>query len=59
MTVEQAKELNITILDRMPKNGHILKGAMSAPNGYVWISNGKSRFSSKYKHALVKNKGDI
>lgn len=54
MTVEQAKELNITILDRMPKNGHIIKGAMTAPLGYVWISNNKSMFSRKRRTALVK-----
>ena len=25
-----------------------------APRGYVWYSNGKSRFSKEYRHALVR-----
>ena len=31
-----------------------LGGATTAPSGYKWQSNGKSRFSGEYKHRLVK-----
>lgn len=31
-----------------------IDGASGAPQGYVWYSNGKSRFSDEYKTALVR-----
>lgn len=42
------------VLDVLPKGWKVLKGATTAPKGYVWASNGKSRFSKDYKNALVK-----
>lgn len=44
----------VKILGEMPKGWQILEGASTAPAGYVWISNGKSRFSGEYEHALLK-----
>lgn len=54
MTIKQAKDMGITILPSMPKNGYRIKGATTAPKGYYWISNGKSIFSGKRRTALVK-----
>lgn len=41
-------------LDRLPKGWKALEGATTAPKGWVWASNGKSRFSGEYEHALVR-----
>ena len=38
----------------MPDGWKEINGAMTAPNGYVWIFNGKSVFSKEYEHALLK-----
>lgn len=37
---------------------HDLGGATTAPNGYKWQSNGKSRFSGEYKNRLVKTEAE-
>ena len=39
-----------------PKGYRKTIGATTAPNGYSWYNNGKSRFSGKRKSVLVKNK---
>ena len=31
-----------------------IQGALTAPKGYKWQNNGKSRFSKEYKHRLIK-----
>ncbi len=41
------------IYKRIPKGWKVLKGATTAPNGYVWIWNGKSRFLGEYRAGLV------
>ena len=41
------------VLDAIPEGWEILKGATTAPNGFVWIWNKKSRFGGEYKAALV------
>ena len=43
------------VLDEVPEGWKVIKGASMAPNGYVFVSNGKSRFTSpqEYKSALV------
>ena len=33
-----------------------VEGALTAPNGFIWISNGKSIFDPEYKTALLKIK---
>ena len=44
----------------MPKGWKIIKGTMTQPVGYVWISNGMSLFAKDengnrlYKYALIK-----
>ena len=45
---------DIPILDTIPKGWGIVKGATTAPRGYVWINNRKSIFSDEYRHALLK-----
>lgn len=41
-------------LDRLPEGWKALEGATTAPKGWYWASNGKSRFSGEYEHALVR-----
>jgi hypothetical protein len=43
------------VYSTMPKNWHVLKGATTAPNGYVVICNGKSRFSPGYRNGIIKS----
>jgi len=43
-------------LNKKPKGWVKTRGATTAPKGYYWVSNGKSRFSGKRKIALVKKK---
>jgi hypothetical protein len=40
--------------DAMPPGWKEIRGATTAPSGYVWIWNGKSIFSKEYRHALLK-----
>ena len=42
------------MLDKMPEGYKEIEGALTAPLGYIWASNGKSRLSGEYKHILVK-----
>lgn len=42
--------------DEIPHGWKPIKGASTAPVGYEWISNGKSRFSKDYKIALAKER---
>jgi hypothetical protein len=48
------KNSGVKFLDTMPEGWKEIKGAMTAPNGYIWIFNGKSIFSKEYKQALLK-----
>lgn len=41
-------------LDEAPEGWKKLEGALTAPQGYEWYSNGASRFSNEYQAALVK-----
>ena len=43
-----------TVYFVMPDGWKEIMGAQTAPSGYVWIFNGKSIFSSEYRHALLK-----
>ena len=40
--------------DSLPPGWKELRGAATAPSGYVWIWNGKSIFSDEYRHALLR-----
>jgi hypothetical protein len=42
--------------DEMPPGWKEIRGATTAPNGYVWIWNCKSIFSKEFRHALLKVK---
>lgn len=42
-----------TIYDTMPKGWRVINGATTAPQGYIWICNGKSRFGGEYKNGLL------
>ena len=44
----------VTVYGHLPKGWSFLSEARTAPYGYKWISNGKSRFSSAYEHALLR-----
>ena len=43
----------IQTLNRLPAGWRYLTGALTAPVGYRWAANGKSRWSGEYRHALV------
>ncbi len=42
------------IYKTIPDGWKILHGAATYTRDYVWVSNGKSRFSGEYKSGLVK-----
>lgn len=44
----------VKVFYQMPTGWKKIFGAQTAPSGYVWIFNGKSIFSTEYKHALLK-----
>jgi hypothetical protein len=46
---------NIKVYTELPKGWRIIEGAMTAPRGYIWICNNKSRFSKEYESALLKS----
>ena len=46
------------ILDHVPPGWVKVDGATTAPKGYSWYSNGKSRFSGERVSALVKDAED-
>ena len=46
--------MKIPKLKTMPLGWAEVQGAITAPNGYILISNNKSRFSKKRKLALLK-----
>lgn len=41
-------------LDHIPPGWKKVKGSVTAPKGYSWYHNGKSRFGVEYESALVK-----
>ena len=43
------------VYNSAPKGWRKIDGAVTAPKGYTWYSNGKSRFGGEFKQALVKN----
>lgn len=44
----------VKVVDSLPDGWKEDKRATTAPNGYVWVTNGKSRFGSERKAALMK-----
>lgn len=53
-SIDYFKQRGVEIKDSVPKGYVKLEGATTAPKGYEWYSNGKSRFGGEYKNALVK-----
>lgn len=58
MTKEEREKFlrTVTVLDHVPDGWRRIDGAMTAPVGYTWYSNGKSRWGGERKTALVKDK---
>lgn len=47
--------LNTTkVFTEMPDRWHEIIGALTAPIGYKWITNGKPFFTKEYQQALLK-----
>ena len=46
----------MVIKERLVEGWKKIEGAMTAPKGYSWYSNGASRFSGEHRCALVKDK---
>lgn len=53
-TLEYWKGRGIKVLHSLPEGWKEFKSASTAPNGYKWISNGKSMFGGEFEHALLK-----
>lgn len=52
-------KFDVRVFDKMPDGWRELKGALTAPLGYKWISNGKSFFSNEYESGLLKIENDV
>ena len=50
------REWEVRVLPNVPKGWKVLEGATTAPRGYKWYTNGKSRFGDQYEDALIKIK---
>ena len=46
------------VIKRMPKGWSEVTGAQTAPNGYVWVSNGKPMFKKGADGKYRTNKGE-
>ena len=42
------------VVTTIPEGWTEIKGALTAPIGYIWICNNKSRFSGEYEQALLR-----
>lgn len=47
------RDKDYPVYETLPDGWIILKGATTAPKGYKWISNNKSRFSGERKLAFI------
>ena len=54
--LEYMKKKRVSILNEIPDGWGYIKNAMTAPVGYRWICNKKSRFSGDYESALLKER---
>lgn len=46
----------VPVYEDIPRGWSKIKGATTAPRGYMWVSNNKSYFGGERKQALVKIK---
>lgn len=53
-TLDYWRSRGIKILHTLPQGWKEKKSACTAPDGYMWISNGKPMFSEGYEMALLK-----
>ena len=56
---ESTKEVGgrtVRVYTSMPQGWKETKGAMTAPKGYTWINNGKSRFNGQRETALLRDR---
>lgn len=51
---KEIKRKEIKRFEVLPEGWAFIKGASTAPVGYRWANNRKSRFSAEYEQALVK-----
>lgn len=51
-----SKVLNTKVYDTLPEGWKRINGAMTAPRGYYWACNRKSRWSGEYERGLVREK---
>lgn len=49
-------DADMEVLDKVPDGWAVLDGALTAPRGYVFVYNRKSRWGGEYRHALVPEK---
>jgi hypothetical protein len=49
-------DVGTEVLDKVPDGWVVLGGALTAPRGYVFVCNRKSRWGGEYRHALVPEK---
>lgn len=49
-------DVDTEVLDKVPDGWVVLDGALTAPRGYVFVCNRKSRWGGEYRHALVPEK---
>lgn len=47
----------VPVMHEIPQGWKITRGAQTAPKGYEWIDNNKSRFGGERKTALLKIHG--
>ena len=47
-------EYEYPVVNSVPKGWKKVNGTLTQPNGYIWISNGKSLFGGERQHAIVK-----
>ena len=53
--IERFKELGGRVEDTVPEGFIKTENATTAPKGYTWYNNGKSRFGGEYENVLVKD----
>lgn len=51
--LEVLKAKGVPAFEELPEGWKLLTAA--APQGYLWVFNGKSRFGGEFRHALVKS----
>ena len=49
-------DVDTEVLDKVPDGWVVLDRALTAPRGYVFVCNRKSRWGGEYRHALVPEK---